>query len=117
MESFLLGWSISPQTSEGFEHVFIYSKKPVVHWQMTQLGFEGHFIFFLDIDMCVRVVLSEEYPNEAESEGGSLGWFLGGLVLDPHLFWRLNQKQHTRWCKNVQTETALSSSKYCAKIN
>lgn len=36
-----------------------------------------------------RVVSSEEHPNKAEDEGGSqgsLGWFLGGLVLDPDLF-------------------------------
>lgn len=49
------GFMIGPQTSESFEHVFIYRKRPVVHSQTTQLGFERHFIFFLDIDMCVCV--------------------------------------------------------------
>lgn len=47
------GFMITPQTSESFEHVFIYRRKPVVHRQTTQLGFEEHFIFFLDMEMCV----------------------------------------------------------------
>lgn len=101
------GFRDYPQTSERFEHVFIYRKRSVVHSQTTELGFGGFFCFpsLGRVLMCVwRVMSSGEHPNKAESKGGgrrSLGWFPWGTVLDPDQFGRLNRKQHSGWCKNV----------------
>lgn len=107
------GLMIGSQTSESFEHVFIHRKRLVVHRQTTQLGLEGHFIFFLDMDVCVE----SGFIWGASQWGRKWGWLTGlfgmvprGLVLDPDLFWRLNWKQCNRWCKNVQRQHFLLQS-------
>lgn len=106
------GFMVSSQTSESFEHVFIHRKRLVVHRQTAQLGLEGHFIFFLDMD--VYVCVESGFIWGASQWGRKWGWLAGffgmvprGLVLDPDLFWRLNRKQCNRWCKNVQRQHFL----------